>query len=88
MWEASAAERDRLERLAGELIDRGRREGTLRADLAVADIGMVMCSLASSIGRGFDWRRHLQLDARRAARSDRGVAGRGFRAPSQARRDA
>jgi AcrR family transcriptional regulator len=61
VWEASAAEREELERLAAELIHRGCREGTLRQDLSVADIGMVMCGLASSIGRGFDWRRHLAL---------------------------
>ena len=61
VWEASAAERGQLERLAAELIHRGCREGTLRQDLSVADIGMVMCGLASSIGRGFDWRRHLAL---------------------------
>jgi AcrR family transcriptional regulator len=60
-WEAAAAERARLEDVAGQLIERGRRDGSLRADLAVADIGMVMCGLASSIGRGFDWRRHLTL---------------------------
>jgi AcrR family transcriptional regulator len=61
LWEAAAAERARLETLAGELIARGRREGSVRADLTVADIGMVMCGLASSMARGFDWRRHLQL---------------------------
>jgi AcrR family transcriptional regulator len=61
VWDAAAAERDRLEELATELIARGRRDGSLRSDLTVADIGMVMCGLASTIGRGFDWRRHLQL---------------------------
>ncbi len=61
VWEAAVEERGRLERLAEQLLDRGRLDGTLRSDLGVADIGMVMCGLASSIGRGFDWRRHLEL---------------------------
>ena len=38
-----------------------RSEGSLRPDLAVSDIGMVMCGLASGIGRGFDWHRHLEI---------------------------
>jgi AcrR family transcriptional regulator len=61
VWEAASAERGELERLTQQLIDRGRKQGSLREDLTVADIGMVMCGLSSGIGRGFDWRRHLEL---------------------------
>jgi AcrR family transcriptional regulator len=61
VWDAAKAERARLEELTLELLDRGRRDGTLRPDLAVSDIGMVMCGLASGIGRGFDWKRHLEF---------------------------
>jgi AcrR family transcriptional regulator len=61
VWDAAKEETSRLEELTVELLDRGRRDGTLRADLAVSDIGMVMCGLASGIGRGFDWNRHLEL---------------------------
>jgi hypothetical protein len=61
VWDAAKVERARLEELTVELLDRGRGDGTLRPDLEVSDIGMVMCGLASSIGRGFDWNRHLEL---------------------------
>lgn len=61
VWDAAAAERARLEQLTLELLERGRADGTLRSDLGAADIGMAMCGLASSIGRGFDWGRHLEL---------------------------
>jgi AcrR family transcriptional regulator len=57
--------------LTGEAIDRGQRDGTLRADLTVSDIPMLMCGVSTSIDRGFDWRRHLELvlDALRPERS-------------------
>jgi AcrR family transcriptional regulator len=61
VWEAAVAERQRLEETTAELLSRGRREGSLRADLTVADVAMMMCGLASSVGRGFDWRRHVEL---------------------------
>jgi AcrR family transcriptional regulator len=47
--------------LTAEAIRRGQAAGTIRADLAVADIPMLMCGVSTSIDRGFDWRRHLEL---------------------------
>lgn len=61
VWDATVRERARLEQLAEQLLARGRQEETLRADVGVSDIGMVMCGLASNIDRGFNWRRHLEL---------------------------
>lgn len=61
VWEAATAERDELSELFDELIARGHRAGTLRADLTVADIPMLMCGVSSSMGRDMDWRRHLEL---------------------------
>lgn len=47
--------------LTAEAIRRGKRAGTLREDLEVRDIPMLMCGVSTSIDRGFDWRRHLEL---------------------------
>jgi len=47
--------------LLGRLIARGRADGSLREDLSVSDIPMLMCGLSSSMGMGFDWRRHLEF---------------------------
>jgi AcrR family transcriptional regulator len=61
VWEAAEPERIRLQERVAELIDRGRSDGSLRADLRVSDIPMVMCGIASSMAHGFDWSRHLEL---------------------------
>ncbi len=61
VWEATEAERTELMALIAELIERGHASGSLRADLSVSDIPMLMCGLSSSMGRDFDWQRHLQL---------------------------
>jgi AcrR family transcriptional regulator len=64
IWMQAEAEQTELLHLTGELIARARRTGTIRPDLAPADIGMLMCGLCSTMGRhapGFDWRRHLDL---------------------------
>lgn len=58
----SEAERTELLELAGELIARAQRAGTLRSDFAVAEIPMLMCGLSATMGQpGYDWRRHLEL---------------------------
>jgi AcrR family transcriptional regulator len=76
VWEAAAAERAAVERSVGELVTRGRRDGSLRPDLTVGDIEVVMCGLASSMARGSDWRRHLELvlDGLRAREGSAGSA--------------
>ena len=55
---------DELLRAAAELIRRGQEAGTIRADLAVDDIPVVMCGVMSAMhptGGPDAWRRHLQL---------------------------
>ncbi|MGI8427739.1 MAG: TetR/AcrR family transcriptional regulator [Solirubrobacteraceae bacterium] len=59
--EAATAEIDELNELTAELIARAHRAGTLREDLTVADIPMLMCGVCNSMDRGLDWRRHLEL---------------------------
>lgn len=57
--------------LSQKLIDRGQAAGAIRPDFSAADIGMIMCGVASSMTHGdstWDWRRHLGfvLDGLRA----------------------
>jgi AcrR family transcriptional regulator len=61
VWEATESERIRLGELISELIARGHRDRSLRPDLDVSDIPMVMCGVSSSMANGFDWSRHLDL---------------------------
>ncbi len=61
VWEAATVERDELSELFAELISRAHRAGTLRRDLTVADIPMLMCGVSTSMDRDLDWRRHLEL---------------------------
>ncbi|HSO98583.1 MAG TPA: TetR/AcrR family transcriptional regulator [Solirubrobacteraceae bacterium] len=61
VFESVADEQVPLLALTEEAIARGQRAGTLRADLTVADIPMLMCGVSTSIDRGFDWRRHLEI---------------------------
>ncbi len=61
IWDAAADEHEQLMALFDALIARGRAAGVVRADLTAADIPMLMCGIATSIERGFDWRRHLEL---------------------------
>lgn len=61
IWEAAAGDHERLLALFEALIAQGRRAGVVRADLTAADIPSLMCGTATSIERGFDWRRHLEL---------------------------
>ncbi len=64
MWSQAELERQELVSLIGELIDRARRAGTIRADATAFDVGMLMCGLCATMAHpspGFDWRRHLEL---------------------------
>jgi AcrR family transcriptional regulator len=64
VWAAATAELEELLTLTGQLIDRAKVAGTIRADIAPTDIGMAMCGLSAVMahpGPGFDWHRHLDL---------------------------
>ena len=62
-WTEAQAEQDELIAVIAELIERARRAGTIRPDIAAIDIGMLMCGVCAAMGPrpGFDWRRHLDL---------------------------
>ncbi|QKW54363.1 helix-turn-helix transcriptional regulator [Streptomyces buecherae] len=58
--EGAAAER--TEAIAAELIARARTQGTIRPDVEVADLSMIVCGLAAIIRNGTgDWRRYLDI---------------------------
>lgn len=64
IWAAATAELDELLARTADLIDRAKRVGTIRADAAATDIGMLMCGLSATMTHpapGFDWHRHLDL---------------------------
>lgn len=70
---------DELEELyipTAELIARAQRAGTMRPDVTVSDIPMLMCGVSATMpqtGAGFDWHRHLEfvIDALRVQCADR-----------------
>jgi AcrR family transcriptional regulator len=48
--------------VAATLIARGQAEGTIRDDVEVGDVVMIVCGLAAVIGNGAgDWRRYLRV---------------------------
>ena len=54
---------------------RAQRAGTMRPDVTVNDIPMLMCGVSATMphaGAGFDWHRHLEfvIDALRVQRAD------------------
>ncbi len=64
IWNESLAVQEELYALTEQLIERARRAGTIRTDIAASDIAMLMCGVSSTMnhpGSGFDWRRHLEL---------------------------
>jgi AcrR family transcriptional regulator len=64
LWAKLGDERNQLDALTAELIERAQRAGAVRSDLTPSDVGMMMCGLCTSMTRdapGFDWRRHLAL---------------------------
>jgi AcrR family transcriptional regulator len=63
-WSYAQPEIDELNRLVGILIGRAHDAGTMRRDVGVGDIPMLMCAVSSTMTHsftGFDWRRHLEL---------------------------
>jgi AcrR family transcriptional regulator len=64
IWVQAQSEQDELNALAGVLMARAQRAGTLRPDVRATDIGMLMCGVSSTMAHkipGFDWHRHLEL---------------------------
>lgn len=64
VWAAASAELEELLTLTGELIERAKVAGTIRADTMPTDIGMAMCGVSAVMAHpapGFDWERHLDL---------------------------
>jgi len=64
LWVQAQPEQDELNALAGELMVRAQRAGTMRRDVRATDIGMLMCGVSATMAHkipGFDWHRHLEL---------------------------
>jgi AcrR family transcriptional regulator len=64
VWRETRVEFQDLIEPASELMERAQRAGTMRADVHVSDIPMLMCGVSSTMshaGPGFDWHRHLEL---------------------------
>jgi AcrR family transcriptional regulator len=64
VWAAASGELEELLTLTGELIERAKVAGTIRADIVPTDIGMAMCGVSAVMAHtapGFDWERHLSL---------------------------
>ncbi len=60
----AGAELEELNRPTSELIERAQRAGSMRPDVTVHDIPMLMCGVSATMaqdGPGFDWRRHLEF---------------------------
>jgi AcrR family transcriptional regulator len=64
IWAHAAPEQQELIDLTGQLIERAKRAGTIRADATAWDIAMLMCGLCATMARsapGFDSNRYLEL---------------------------
>jgi AcrR family transcriptional regulator len=60
----AGAELEELNEPTSELMDRAQRAGSMRPDVSVRDIPMLMCGVSATMaqeGPEFDWRRHLEL---------------------------
>jgi AcrR family transcriptional regulator len=73
VWVYAQAELQELYGPTAELIARAQRAGTMRPDVTVNDIPMLMCGVSATMPHadaGFDWRRHLEfvIDALRPQR--------------------
>lgn len=62
-WALAQTEREELVALTQELIDRAKRDRTIRPDIEALDVAMLMCGVCTTMGarQEFDWRRHLDL---------------------------
>lgn len=75
VWVYAQAELQELYVPTAELIDRAQRAGTMRPDVTVDDIPMLMCGVSATMphsAAGFDWHRHLEfvIDALRVQCAD------------------
>jgi len=64
VWTEVHAEFEELLAPTAELIARAQRAGTMRPDVTVTDIPMLMCGVSATMthtGPDFDWHRHLEL---------------------------
>jgi AcrR family transcriptional regulator len=64
VWVHAQVELQELYVPTAELIARAQRAGTMRPDVGVDDIPMLMCGVSATMphaGAGFDWHRHLEL---------------------------
>ena len=60
----AGAELEELNQPTSELIARAQRAGSMRPDVTVHDIPMLMCGVSATMsqdGPGFDWHRHLEF---------------------------
>ncbi len=75
VWVYAQDELQELYVPTAELIARAQRARTMRADVTVDDIPMLMCGVSATMphsGAGFDWHRHLEfvIDALRVQCAD------------------
>ncbi len=64
VWTETQTEFEELIEPTAELIARAQCTGTMRPDVTVSDIPMLMCGVSATMthaGPGFDWHRHLEL---------------------------
>ncbi len=64
IWARVEPQRQQVNELFQRLVRRAQRAGTMRGDVGVADIPMLMCGVGATMGHtapGFDWHRHLEL---------------------------
>ena len=64
IWEGASAEQAELLAVTAPVLARAREAGTLRPEVTLGDIPMLMCGVSATMGHeraGFDWRRHLEL---------------------------
>ncbi len=64
IWAQAQTELQELNAPTAELIERAQQAGTMRPDVSVSDIPMLMCGVSATMahnGPGFDWHRHLEL---------------------------
>jgi AcrR family transcriptional regulator len=75
VWVYAQAELQELYVPTAELIARAQRAGSMRPDVTVDDIPMLMCGVSATMphaSAGFDWHRHLEfvIDALRVQCAD------------------
>ena len=64
VWTETYAEFEELIEPTAELVARAQRAGSMRPDVTVNDIPMLMCGVSTTMTHsapGFDWHRHLEL---------------------------